>query len=136
MYQFDAEFDYEFVHAHPNKEIVFNHKPTRTMIQADLIFNLPGTEQFSRTGDDPSTGLLTKLFSYFNNTAGEAIGQRRFLWFISRRDRPGYNQSIAKINKWDFDRMIPCHGDVIETGAKGIFETVMAWHLAEDKKSE
>lgn len=128
--QFDAEFDYHFISAHPNKELVFNHKPTRTLIQADLIFNLPATEQFSRTDADPSTGLLTKLFTTVNNTRGQATGQRRFIWYIgSRPDRPGFNRSVAKIREWDFDRIIPCHGDVIETGGKGIFDTVMAWHL-------
>ncbi|KAK5241223.1 hypothetical protein LTR16_009609, partial [Cryomyces antarcticus] len=47
---FDAEFQYEFVSAHPNKELVFNHIPDRTLIEADLMFNLPATEQFSKSG--------------------------------------------------------------------------------------
>ncbi|TVY87196.1 hypothetical protein LAWI1_G008556, partial [Lachnellula willkommii] len=50
--EFDAEFEYEFVDAHPNKELVFVHKPSRTLIEADLLFNLPATEQYSRTGED------------------------------------------------------------------------------------
>jgi hypothetical protein len=61
---FDAEFDYEFVHAHQNKEIVFHHKPTKTLIQADLLFNYPPREQFSKTGVDPTSGVLTKLFGH------------------------------------------------------------------------
>lgn len=58
------------------------------------------------------------------------MGQRRFIWWaISSGDRTGFNKSIAKINGWDFDRIVPCHGDVIESGGKGIFQKVMKWHL-------
>jgi len=42
--EFDAEFDYEYVHAHMNKELVFHHRPTRSVISADLLFDMPATE--------------------------------------------------------------------------------------------
>lgn len=133
---FDAEFDAEYVHAHANQEIVFHHRPSRTLIEADLLFNLPATEQMSRSGVSPTSGFLTRLFVGLNNTAGDAIWQRRFLWYaISSSDRKGYNASMAKIAKWDFDRIIPCHGDVIETNGKGIFQKVMQWHLEAAKKT-
>ncbi|KAF2205285.1 hypothetical protein GQ43DRAFT_460096 [Delitschia confertaspora ATCC 74209] len=133
--EFDSEFDYEFVSAHANKEIVFNHKPTRTLIQADLLFNYPATEQYSRTGVSATSGILTKIFGSITNTYGE--GQKRFLWHaISRGDRARFNKSVAVITSWDFDRMIPCHGDVVETGAKGIFQKIMAWHLEAAKKGQ
>ncbi|EON64500.1 hypothetical protein W97_03732 [Coniosporium apollinis CBS 100218] len=128
---FDSEFSYEFVSAHANKELVFCHRPTRTLIEADLLFNLPATEQFSRVpGADATSGILTRLMAAVNHTRGEAMGQRRFIWWaISSGDRTGFNKSIAKINGWDFDRIVPCHGDVIESGGKGIFQKVMRWHL-------
>lgn len=64
-------------------------------------------------------------------------GHKRFLWYaMSKADRPSFNKSVAKISTWDFDRIIPCHGDVIETGGKGIYDTVMAWHLAAAKKTQ
>ncbi|KAB2574727.1 Glutamyl-trna amidotransferase subunit a protein [Lasiodiplodia theobromae] len=127
--EFDAEFEYEYVHAHANKEIVFNHKPTKTLIQADLIFNMPATEQHSRLGD-AQPGFLTKFFSLFTNLQGEAIGHRRFLWYMaSKPDRAAFNESVARINSWDFERMIPCHGDVIEKEGKTAFQKVMKWHL-------
>jgi hypothetical protein len=132
--EFDAEFEYEYVSAHMNKELVFNHKPTKTLIEADLIFNLPAVEQFSKTGVDATSGILTKIFRAINNTQGAAMGQRRFIWYaISSGDRKGYAKSVEKINAFDFDRIIPCHGDVIETGGKGIFQKIMAWHLEGSK---
>jgi hypothetical protein len=131
---FDAEFEYEYVPAHGNKEIVFNHKPTRTLIQADLMFNYPSREQFSKTGEDPTSGILTKLFGAVTNTNSD--WQKRMIWYgLSSSDRNGFAQSMTRINKFEFDRMIPCHGDVVETGAKGIFQKIMSWHLDLAKKS-
>ena len=127
---FDKEFDVEYVGAHANKELVFCHKPSRTIIEADLMFNLPATEQFSKTKEDPESGFLTRVFTGFQNTKGAATWQKRFLWYVaSSQNRPDFNKSVAKIAKWDFDRIVPCHGDVIETGGKKIFQKVLAWHL-------
>jgi len=131
--EFDAEFDYEFLDGHLNKELVFNYKPENTLIQADLMFNLPATEQFSKTGQDASSGILTKLFSSLNNTKGAAMGQRRLIYYATAVDKPSFNKSVSKINGWDFNKIIPCHGDVIEADGKGIFQKIFEWHL--EKKS-
>lgn len=135
--EFDSNFDFEFVDAHANKELVFNYKPDKTLIEADLIFNLPATQQFSKAGPGQSaeSGILTRLFSYINNTQGKALAQKRFIWYaISAGDRNGYSKSMSKINAWDFNRIIPCHGDIIETNGKGIFQKVMEWHLEQAGK--
>ena len=128
--EFDREFDYEYVGSHGNKELVFFHKPERTLIEADLMFNLPATEQYSKTREGATTGILTKLFIGLMSAEGTATWQKRFLWYAaSSPDRPDFNRSIRKIDSWDFQRIIPCHGDVIESGAKGIFKKVFNWHL-------
>lgn len=133
--EFDAEFNVQYVPGHMNKEIAFLHKPSKTLIEADLMFNLPATEQFSKSGQSGTSGILTKLFSSLNNTSGTAIAQKRFIWYaISSADRPSFNASIARINSWDFDKIVPCHGDVIETGGKGVFQKVFEWHLAAYEK--
>lgn len=130
---FNQEFDIEYVNGHANKELVFYHKPEKTLIQADLMWNLPAYEQYSKIGDSPVTGFLTKLFNGLQNTTGTAIWQKRFLWYVSAKDKPAFNQSVKRIASWDFDRIIPCHGDVIETGGKGIFQKVFEWHLNAQK---
>jgi hypothetical protein len=113
-----------------NKEIIFLHKPSKTLIEADLFFNLPATEQFSKTGTLATSGIATKLFTGVNNTAGAANGQKRLLWYgLSSANRPAWNETVGRIAKWDFETVVPCHGDVIEKDAKGIFEKVFAWHL-------
>ncbi|MCJ1248737.1 hypothetical protein MMC30_005956 [Trapelia coarctata] len=131
---FDRDFEYEYVGSHANKELVFYYKPDKTLIEADLMFNLPATEQYSRTKEGAEQGVLTKLFVGFMNTQGAAKWQKRFIWYApSAKDRKGFNQSIKRINSWDFQRIIPCHGDVIENNAKGIFQTVFDWHIKSQK---
>jgi len=84
---------------------------------------------------DPNSGFLTRIFAYINHTRGEALGQRRFIWYgISAANRSSYNKSVEKISGWNFDRIVPCHGDVIESGGKGIFQKIMQWHLEAAKK--
>jgi hypothetical protein len=132
--EFDEEFEYEYVDAHPNKELVFYHKPSRTLIEADLLFNLPATEQYSRTGIDPTTGWATKLFAGLQHTKGSAIWQKRMLWYVfSSSDRAGFNKSIQRINSWPFENVVPCHGDTFIGDGKSVFEKVFGWHL-EGKK--
>ena len=126
---FDADFEYEYFGGHANKELAFLYKPDRTLIQADLMFNLPATEQYSKTGELATSGVLTKLFTIFQNTQGSAVWQKRFIWYTSAKDKPSFNASAQRVGSWDFDRIIPCHGDVIERDGKGIFQKVYQWHL-------
>jgi hypothetical protein len=71
--EFDHNFEYEFADAHKTKELVFYYKPDRTLIVADLFFNLPATEAYSRSGIDPASGVATILFAAIQNTRGTAI---------------------------------------------------------------
>jgi Domain of unknown function (DUF4336) len=126
--EFDNEFDYEYVHSHVNKELVYYHKPTRTMIEADLIFNLPAHEQYSKSGESATSGILTRIFTALMNSRGEVTWQRRFVWYAAGgKDRPGFTDSVKKMKQWDIQRIIPSHGDVMESGAQGIFDKITLW---------
>ncbi|KAJ6164506.1 hypothetical protein N7470_003178 [Penicillium chermesinum] len=105
--EFDAEFDIEYVHAH-------------------------GNQQYSKTKDGSTANFLTRLFLPAMSVGNPPTGQRRFIWYLATTDRGAFQQSIRRIIRWDFDRLIPCHGDVIETGAKEVFQNVFAWFLQED----
>ncbi|KAH8880290.1 hypothetical protein GQ53DRAFT_755268 [Thozetella sp. PMI_491] len=127
--EFDAEFSYEYLEASMNKEIVFLHKPTRTLIEGDVIFNLPCKEQYSRT-DEGSSGLLNKLLVHMFQTSGSLDWQRRILWYgASKATRASVGESLKTIERWEFDRIIPCHGDTIETGGKAVFEGIAKMYL-------
>jgi len=130
--EFDHDFEYEYVDAHANKELVFFYKPDRVVIQADLLFNLPATEQYSRVPekDRPVPGFLARQFIGLQTTSGDVKALKRLIWHaMSRSNRPSFNDSIKRIDAWDFKIIVPCHGDVMEEGAKETFEKVFEWHI-------
>ncbi|KAF2999542.1 hypothetical protein E8E14_005751 [Neopestalotiopsis sp. 37M] len=129
---FAANFDVEYMDSHTNKEIVLFFKPEKILIQADLMFNLPAIEQYSRVpeAERNSHGLINKLFNSVQSTEGEAKGTKRLLWYgLSAGDRPSFNKSIERINSWDFVTIIPCHGETMVGNGKPLFEKVFQWHL-------
>ncbi|WEW55950.1 hypothetical protein PRK78_001385 [Emydomyces testavorans] len=130
--EFNAEFDAVYVPSHPNREIVVFHKPTKTLLEADLFFNLPATQQYEKEKGGANKGILTKLFMPVWTTRGDAIWQKRFIWYlIAGRSREEWKETLRIIDRWDFERVIPCHGDVIETGGKLVFRKVFGWFLTD-----
>ncbi|KAI5861075.1 hypothetical protein GGS23DRAFT_598952 [Durotheca rogersii] len=141
--EFAADFDVEYVAAHPNREIVLLYKPDRVLVEADLLFNLPAVEQYSRVpaaAAAPREGALRRLanriFEALNTTAGAARGTKRFLWYFiagAGGDRDAFNASVRRIASWDFDTIVPCHGETIEGRGKAVFEKMFEWHLQSRK---
>jgi hypothetical protein len=128
--EFDADFEYEFVDGHTNKELVFFYKPDKVLIQADLFFNLPANEQYSRVKDEPKEGVMSRFFGGIQSTEGEAKGMKRFLWYLaSSGNRESFNESVRRIDTWDFTTVVPCHGDTMVGNGKEIFRKVFEWHL-------
>jgi hypothetical protein len=56
----------QYFPGHTNKEIAVLHIPTRTLVQADLIFNLPCTEQYAKSA---SSGKAFWPLSIFQSKA-------------------------------------------------------------------
>ncbi|OJZ87039.1 hypothetical protein ASPFODRAFT_46569 [Aspergillus luchuensis CBS 106.47] len=134
--EFHATFAVEYVHSHPNREIVLLHKPSRYLIQADLMFNLPGTEQYSLSGEKAEDGLWNRLGMGWMKarTPAERTAQARFVWYVlAAGDRKNFGESIRRIWGWDFGGIVPCHGDVIEDDQEGkgreVFEGVFEGFL-------
>jgi len=127
---FDADFEVEYVDGHASKEIVLFYKPDKVLIEADFLFNLPATEQYSRVpdADKPKVGFLAKTFM---GAQSVGKGQQRLMWHvISRENRASFTESVKRISGWDFNYLIPCHGDVLEgAAAKEAFNAVFEWHM-------
>ncbi|KAI0967757.1 hypothetical protein F4678DRAFT_444543 [Xylaria arbuscula] len=132
--EFAADFEVELVNAHQNKEIVLFYKPEKVLIEADLMFNLPPNEQYSKVpeAEKKGGGILKKIFYALNTTEGPAKGHKRLLWYAisnGTKDRAGFNESVKRIYGWDWNTLIPCHGDTIEGTAKETFGKIFDWHL-------
>ena len=88
------------------QEHVVLHRPSRTLIVADLFFNFGP--------DQPAwTKFLLLLAVGSRHEPGVARSVR-----LTMKDKAAFQASVATMMSWDFDRLIPGHGSVIETGAK------------------
>ncbi|KAH7105863.1 hypothetical protein BKA62DRAFT_668646 [Auriculariales sp. MPI-PUGE-AT-0066] len=112
----NADFRSEYVPGHTNKEVALLHVPSKTLIQADLLFNLPAYEQYSLGGGKPTGGLMSFVFNPTKMNPHNTTHQS--LVMTLAKDKNQVAQSVQVIDSWDFDRIIPCHGDVIETQGK------------------
>lgn len=92
------------------------------------MFNLPAYEQYSRTGVAADSGIYTKLSNYFLSTR-PGKGQQRFNWYATSRDKGSFGRSAKVVAGWDIEKIIPCHGDVIERDGGAVFRRIFAWHL-------
>ncbi len=134
---FDADFGLVYFDMHANKEIVLLYRRDKVLIEADLFFNLPALEQYARV--DPATrrggvehpNLLNRAFQAVFCAEGHNLQwSQRFQYYLaSRSDRPRFNEGLRVIDSWDFDTVIPCHGELIEKTAKATFRKLYAWHL-------
>ncbi|KAL7941065.1 hypothetical protein V8C42DRAFT_355841 [Trichoderma barbatum] len=110
--EFNADFDYKQV-----------------LIEADLMFNLPATEQYSKVPEsERPSGFLNRIFQSVQNTGGEATWPKRFNWHLAT-DRNSMSDSLKVINQCDFTTLIPCHGDILEGNGKEVFRKIFQWHL-------
>ena len=97
-------------------ETVFLHRPSRTLIATDLVFN--------QRSDDFSGGVrwLMRL-----NGAVDRFGPTRLFRHVFTGDRRALAQSLEPVFAWDFDRVIMSHGHILETGGKQALQAAFAW---------
>ena len=96
-----------------SNEVVVLHKPSRTLLVSDLVFNISGTAPWM-------TRVAMRCLGGYPGcsvTLLERIGMRRDL---ARED-------LATIASWEFDRIVMAHGDVIETGGKQALMRAFRW---------
>ncbi|TFK61303.1 hypothetical protein BDN72DRAFT_849818 [Pluteus cervinus] len=116
-YEFENEVPACYFSGFKNKDIAFLHRESKTLIQADLLFNLPATEQYSKSPHsawNPLHALPLGPTSWFHTKVAWNLGV----------DKDAMRRDVKTVSGWDFDRIIPCHGDVIETDGKA------AWNKA------
>ena len=90
----------------PLNETVFFHRPSRTVLFTDLLFNLTHTDS-----------AWTRVVMTLDGGFGRPAVARTFR-LLMRMRKQTVMDSVARILKWDFDRMTLTHGEVVECGAK------------------
>jgi hypothetical protein len=100
--------------APPLNEVVFFHPATRTLVLTDLAFNI-----------SINAAKRSPLFYWLWDV--RHFGPHRFVRLRGIRDRPAAGASVERILRWNFDRIIVSHGDVLESGGYEQFASAFAF---------
>jgi len=99
------------------QERVFFLPASRTLLAVDLGFNLHGM-----------TGL-TWLAMWLNN-ANDRFVVTRLARSTFIEDAAAAGRSVAQmLERWDFDRIVVSHGEVLETGGRSALHAAWAWAI-------
>jgi hypothetical protein len=96
------------------QEIVFFHKESRTLILTDLCFNVPRAAS-------PLQRVVARLLDIDGK-----FGPSR-LFRVTTRDKRTARASRERILRWDFERVIVAHGEVLESGGKAALQKALRW---------
>lgn len=98
------------------REVAFFHRDSRTLILVDLVENF--------TDRTPHANWALKLWwKYILDMWNNPKPAPEYQW--GWRDKAAARASLRDILRWDFERVILAHGDLIETDAKQ--RTENAW---------
>jgi len=85
-------------------EVVLFHRPSRTLVLTDLCFSI-----------QRSASRVARSF-FRANGMWQRFGPSRIIRRIGVADRAAFQHSLEHVLGWDFERIVPGHGDVIEHG--------------------
>jgi len=120
-YGFEDDIKWCFFPGFMTKEVAFFHKNSKSLIEADLLFNLPPKEQYSRS-NKMTFHLLTGRFNPWS------YAHKRAVWSLGS-DKEAMKRDAKIVAGWDFERVIPCHGDVIENDGDKAWREAFKWYL-------
>ena len=110
-----ADLDQHLIGGYPAVgETVLFHRASRTLIAADTLFNLAR-----------STHTITRIYQMVALSGDGPAVSKLLKWVL--KDKAAARASIDHILGWDFDRLIMCHGEIIETGGREILRKAFDW---------
>lgn len=95
-------------------EVVFLHRPSRTLILTDLAFNL-----------GPDMPFLSRVLLRLNDCYCK-FGASRLLR-STIKDRAALRASLDHVLAWDFDRVVVSHGENVGVGGKAKLREAFAF---------
>lgn len=96
------------------RESVFLHRPSRSLLLTDLAAHMGRWDHWA-----------VRLYARLNGCYGR-LGLSYGLKSLYK-DRAALRVAVDEILDWDFDRIIPAHGPIIEAGGKAAFRSAFAW---------
>jgi len=95
-------------------EFAFLHRPSRTLLVTDLVFNIR-----------ESSSWLTRTYLKLCRTYGKLAPTLLLKSMV--KDRPALRASLDTVLGWDFERVVVCHGEVLERGGREALRDGFAW---------
>jgi hypothetical protein len=89
-----------------NEGVLF-HRPSGTLVVADLAFNVTEPETF-----------MTRVILGMMGVGGRRLAQSR-MWKVAVRDRAAARASLDTLLDWPIRRVVPTHGAPVEIDASG-----------------
>ncbi|KAJ6491362.1 hypothetical protein C8R47DRAFT_1122451 [Mycena vitilis] len=105
-YGFEDEIYACYFSGFANKDVAWFHATSKTLIVADLLFNLPGNEQYSNSKTKAKVPFLGTLDPW-------GSVHKHFVWGQGK-DKEAMTRDAKTVLAWAPERIIMCHGDVIE----------------------
>ena len=96
-----------------SNEVVLLHRPSRTLVLTDLLFNFPSSAPWA-------TRLAMRCFGAHPGCRASILERVAMRRAVARRE-------LETIAQWDFDRVILAHGDVVETGGRALLRGAYRW---------
>jgi hypothetical protein len=96
------------------EEFVFLHRPSRTLLVTDLAFH---------TRQSPS--WLTRTYLRLSGTYGKLAPTMLLKALV--KDREALRASLDSVLALEFERVVVCHGEVLERGGREALQSGFAW---------
>ena len=114
QWKYQEELPAIFVKGAPAiKEVVFYHKPSKSLIVTDLCFNMTKVSGFG-------AWIILNLFGTYKKFGVSKF----FARYI--KDKAAFESSLKEILAYDFDKIIVSHGEIVTDNAKEKLRQAMA----------
>ncbi len=98
------------------QETVFYHQPSQTLILTDTAFHFDQNNRLSMR-------LAARVLGSYQTLRPSRLEK----W--GTRDKAKVLESVQQVLAWDFDRVIPGHGSIVEGNGKAQFQAGYEWFL-------
>jgi len=117
LIHWSAELEQHLVEGLPAfNEVVFCHKPSKTLILTDLAVNMLNPK-----------GIMTNIH-FFVHGANRRFAFSRIVKMMIK-DKNAFSKSLQLIMNWDFDRILVSHGEIIASDGKKTMENTFSSYL-------
>jgi len=94
--------------AHRFNEVALLHEQSRTLVLADMLF-----------GFGPGHGLAMRTAARLFGMYGKWVAPKEGT-LLKIHDRAKFRASIDAVLAWEFDRVVICHGRIVESGGREV----------------